>query len=370
MSLAALLVTRLLPRAGSPRHRAVIRTTITPPEGTEIVGRGLAIGIALSPDGGKLAFVGSSASTTGLFVRRMDILLAEPLPGTARARYPFWSPDGTEIGFFADRKLKVVHVAGGSTRVVCETGQFPTGGAWAPDGTIYFGSEGGIGPIFKVTSAGAKPEPITRLDASRGEKSHESPSLLPGGHHLLFATSNALVFRGVRILSLDDGSVGDLLPGALVAAVSDGHVAFIEGDTLYAQKLDTGTLRPTGERVILGRGLTGMLLGSAVFSLGGAGALAYLLPAVPPIQQPGVVRRVRSVSEQRGIEHLLSQSHDLTRRRQDCGRHSGPRGSGRSSRGPPARPPRRNRIPVDRRRAVGQRSRLEPERNPACPDLL
>jgi Tol biopolymer transport system component len=281
-SLAALLVVWLLPRAGSPRHRAVIRSTIAPSEGTEIVGRGLAIGIALSLDSRKLAFVGSSASTTGLFVRRLDSLLAEPLPGTARARYPFWSPDSTEIGFFADRKLKVVHVAGGSTRVLCETGQYPTGGAWAPDGTIYFGSEQGAGPIFKVTSAGGKPEPVTRLDASRGEMSHENPSLLPGGHHLLFVTSNGLSYCGVRILSLGDGSVGDFLPGALVAAVSDGHVVFIEGDTLYAQKLDTGTVRPTGERVILGRGLTGMLLGSADFSLGGAGALAYLLPAVPP----------------------------------------------------------------------------------------
>ena len=35
-------------------------------------------------------------------------MTAQPLPGTAGASYPFWSPDGRAIGFFADGKLKKI----------------------------------------------------------------------------------------------------------------------------------------------------------------------------------------------------------------------------------------------------------------------
>jgi len=280
LSLTGLLVISLLPRAFSPRLAAVVRTTIAPPEGTEIPGRGLAVGLALSPDGGRLAFVGSTGSTSALYVRRLDSLTAEALPGTARARHPFWSPDGSEVGFFADRKLKVVHLTGGAIRVLCETGQYPFGGAWAPDGTIYFSPEVAARPIFKVGSQGGAPEAFTVLDSASGETGHGYPALLPGGRHLLFGTFNDIRSLGVRIASLDDGKAASFLPGALRAEVYASHVVFVEGDTLFRARLEAKTLRPTGPRTILGTGLTEMAMDTS-FSLA-AGALAYLLPARSP----------------------------------------------------------------------------------------
>ncbi len=49
-----------------------------------------------------------------LWVRSLDSLAAQPLPGTEGAVHPFWSPEGQYIGFFTDDgKLAKVPVSGG-----------------------------------------------------------------------------------------------------------------------------------------------------------------------------------------------------------------------------------------------------------------
>ena len=68
---------------------------------------------ALSPDGRQLAFVANGESGSQLWIRPLDQVDARPLAGTEGATFPFWSPDGRAIGFFADAKLKRIAVAGG-----------------------------------------------------------------------------------------------------------------------------------------------------------------------------------------------------------------------------------------------------------------
>ncbi|MGH7339340.1 MAG: protein kinase domain-containing protein, partial [Candidatus Rokuibacteriota bacterium] len=57
--------------------------------------------IALAPDGSRVAYVGSRGGQTLLFVRELNALEAQPLPSTADAAAPFFSPDGRWIAFFA-----------------------------------------------------------------------------------------------------------------------------------------------------------------------------------------------------------------------------------------------------------------------------
>jgi len=100
----------------SPTGEGELLTLVAPiPDELELPDdqRGL---MALSPDGKSLALVLESANNTMLYVRALDSAGLVPLPGTAGAATPFFSPDGEWIGFFADDKLKKVPVAGGAGR--------------------------------------------------------------------------------------------------------------------------------------------------------------------------------------------------------------------------------------------------------------
>jgi hypothetical protein len=68
--------------------------------------------IALSRDGTKLVYVGREQGRSSLFLRRLDNLESVPIPGTAGAQCPFFSPDAEWVGFFAGGELKKVALRG------------------------------------------------------------------------------------------------------------------------------------------------------------------------------------------------------------------------------------------------------------------
>ena len=150
-----------------------VRSTLLPPAGELFAGGD---GLALSPDGTQLAFtVRRAASRPRLFVRTLASGAVRELAGTAEARFPFWSPDGHALGFFAGGELRTVPLAGGPAAAVAPA-PVPRGGAWAPDGTLLFASDPG-GVIYRVTAGGGPPVAVTR----RGrEGSHQRPVFLPG----------------------------------------------------------------------------------------------------------------------------------------------------------------------------------------------
>ena len=77
---------------------------------------GSAAQLVLSPDGRRLAFVAArKGGTSQLWVRPLDRVQVQPLPGTEGASFPFWSPDGRFLGFFACGKLKTIDTAGRRT---------------------------------------------------------------------------------------------------------------------------------------------------------------------------------------------------------------------------------------------------------------
>jgi eukaryotic-like serine/threonine-protein kinase len=258
---ASIVTARFLSRI--PIDGPEIRLEITTPPTTD------PISLAISPDGRKIVFAGTSDGRTRLWVRPLDSTLPQPLAGTDGATFPFWSPDSRSVGFFADRQLKRIDVEGGTIQALAAV-EGGRGGAWAEDGTILFQPTAGVGPLFSISAGGGKPI-ATEMQHGR------FPQFLPNQRHFLYFRPGTPDVRGVYVGQLG-GSDGTRLLEADGAAVyvGSGHVLFVRQQTLFAQAFDQAHRALTGEAFAVAEGLTvnGPLF-SAPLSASASGPFAY-----------------------------------------------------------------------------------------------
>jgi Tol biopolymer transport system component len=211
-----------------------VRFEVSPPENTDIRQ------FRLSPDGRHLVFVAGGAGAPRLWIRSLDSVSATPLAGTDGAAYPFWSPDGTQIGFFAQGKLKKIPTAGGLAVALCDVVD-GRGGAWSRDGIMLFAPDA-FGGLYRVADAGGRPVAVTTMSAPNSDR---FPEFLPDGQKFLFlrtADKDAGIYAG----SLSDASVTRVLPELSNATYVPGFVLFRRDNTLMAQPFDPARLQTTG----------------------------------------------------------------------------------------------------------------------------
>jgi len=203
----------------------------------------------ISPDGSRLAFV--AVDETGralLYVRPLDSLTAQALAGTDGAAWPFWSPDGRSIGFFASGKLKRIEATGGQPVALADA-PIGRGGSWNRDGVIIF-TPTPPSPLHRISSAGGEATPISSVDPARGEFPRMFPQFLPDGRHYLFF-SPAGQQPGTRVVgigSLDSQEKRPLLNADFVAVYAPpGYLLFRREATLVAQRFDPVKLELQGD---------------------------------------------------------------------------------------------------------------------------
>jgi len=200
--------------------------------------------LALSPDGSTLAYVSTEESSglPVLHVQGVGSPDSRILPGTEGASYPFWSPDGQYLAFFASGKLEKVALAGGAPQALTNVWAARSG-SWSKDDVILYEPDAGA-PLWRINSDGSGAAAVTEHLFASGEQSHRWPVFLPDGNHFLFWAGN---FSGVRedrtsgiYLSSLQGKEKKLLvlahssfaigSGRLFYADYDGHLVSISFD--------------------------------------------------------------------------------------------------------------------------------------------
>ena len=239
--------------ASTPAAKRVVRSYIKPQAGTSFLFAGMTSGFALSPNGTKLAYIAQSPEGRAmLWVRGMDSLTAQALAGTQEANFPFWSPDGKMIGFFAESKLKKVDASGGPVIVVADA-PMARGGTWSQDGVILF-APNVYGPILKVSASGGTTTPVTKVDPEHGDITNRWPVSLPDGKHFLYLAGTPFAPKEnpanwIRVGNVDGKESKELIHSHGSAAYAPGHVLFLRQNTLMAQPFDEQKLEVTGDAV-------------------------------------------------------------------------------------------------------------------------
>jgi serine/threonine protein kinase len=235
----------------------------------------LTLELNLSPDGRQLAFTaGERGSRQTLWIRRLDSLASQQIPGTVGAQEPFWSPDSRTVAFFADRKLKKVAIGGASeVQVIADMaagGNGAGGGTWTTGDVILF-APGIEGPLNRVLSSGGGQTGVTTLDRARHEAGHFWPQFLPDGRHYLFEVLGPEK-SGLYLAALDSNERTRLVGWTsmldnTMPRYADGYLLYTQKQSLVAHPFDVQRRQLHGEPVRIVDGIDVQGPGLSAFSV-------------------------------------------------------------------------------------------------------
>ena len=248
----------LLARPNRP-HATAFYTSIVPNSGLPLQIEGdLGAPPVLSPDGRSLIF----AAGNDLWHRSLRTGNEHVLPGAHGGYFPFWSPDSSSIGFFAEGKLKTLDLATNAVRTLCDAPS-ARGGSWGSSGIILF-TPNVRDVIYQIPATGGTPAAVTKID-TKLHTTHRWPSFLPDGQHFLYLATNHSATRaeqnGIYVASLDGKLDRYLISSLSGAAFAQNHFLFVRDSALYAQPLDlksfalTGSPTPIADGVVVDLGV-------------------------------------------------------------------------------------------------------------------
>jgi eukaryotic-like serine/threonine-protein kinase len=247
--------------ASAPEAPVLSRYAVALPDGKGIAATDWSP-LAVSPDGSKLVYMGE---TGRLFLKTRDAIDPVEIAGTETAFNPFFSPDGTRVGFFAGApgtaEIKVASLSGGAPITVA-TGAGAPGAAFGYDGYIYFDAAG-VGPLRRVREIGGEAEDVSVRDTTAGEGQHIWPQPLPNGRGVLFVVSRSAIGTGgaanndIAVLDLSSRTHRVLMRGVNARYTASGHILYVTVDgTLMAVPFDQDRLQLAGTPVTLYQGIS------------------------------------------------------------------------------------------------------------------
>ena len=231
----------------------------------------------LSPNGERLTFISKNADGINrLFTRKLDDSKIVRLPGTENAQFPFFSPDGQWVGFFAAGQLKKTRIDGGEPVVLCNA-PGGRGASWADDGRIIASLDLTTG-LSQIPAEGGTPVPLTEL--SPGELSHRFPHVLPGDKAAVFTITTEYSYHenaGIGLVMLRDHTRRILLDhaGSYPRYLSSGHLIYAHQGTLFAIAMDAERMELRGNATPLIEVASEPVGGSVQVDFSRTGILVY-----------------------------------------------------------------------------------------------
>ena len=247
----------------APVVRPVTRFTVQIPTTVNPTGRGG--GVAFSPDGRTLV-LGVGGVSPGLVKRRLDDVTLEPLRGGEGGAWPFYSPKGDWIGFFAGGKLKKVPSAGGAAIDICDV-PANARGAWGDDDTIVVARP----HLFRVPANSGTCEKV--LDG--GDEHFSQPEFLPGSQAVLVQVRVPPAEGRIEVIDLQTRARHTITEGAAPKLAPTGELLFSRQSRIWGMKLDVARFQGVGAPRIVVDSVRTTLDGEAVYALSSEGALVY-----------------------------------------------------------------------------------------------
>jgi Tol biopolymer transport system component len=236
---------------------------------------------AISPDGRRIAYVaGLPDGRLAIWQRALDSAESAVIPGTEAQRpfpmSPAWSPDSRQLAFIQDGALRKIDIGGGVAQVLAKVDGQPGGATWSRDDVIVFASNDH--GLRRVSASGGPVSDVTERDHSLEELFHDAPQFLPDGRHLLYLawSETKTGSRAVYITSLESPSARTKVMDAESNAMyAQGHLLFMQGDTLMARPFNPERAQFTGDPTPVAQGVSkdGGELGQ--FAVSESGVLMY-----------------------------------------------------------------------------------------------
>jgi serine/threonine-protein kinase len=253
--------------------------------------------VAISPSGSHIVYTSGRGSSVRLVLRSIDRLEETPIPGTERARDPFFSPDGRQIGFATLDELRRISIDGGTSSRICRVSFVFGGASWGPDDSIVF-AQGGSQGLFRVRAGGGEPELLAAPDASKGEREYSGPEFLPDGRSILYTVGLSGGEHRIAVRRLEGGDATTVVESGFGARyLASGHLLYGQGQRLMTVPFDAEAARTTGPTAPVYESLSTKMLtgvsniataadGTVVFVSGGPGQGPRHILWVDPLGQP------------------------------------------------------------------------------------
>jgi len=215
-----------------PLEAHAFQYAITPPDNRSVHS------FAISPDARYLVMAAGIAGRRELWLRPLDALQWQLLPSTEGAAFPFWSPDGRQIAFFAEGALKKITTIGAPPQRLCTC---DGRGTWSRDDVILIATV--EGEIRRIPATGGILSDAFKTGA-------RTVDILPDGKRFLYGASpqpNLSSFVDVHLASLAGSEDRVILSKVSSYTLGAGYLLFTRENTLMAQAFDASSGQIAGE---------------------------------------------------------------------------------------------------------------------------